>query len=146
MAFETLYRSQYLPMVRLAFLLLGSNAVAEEVVQEAFVRVRNAVERAANPAAYLRTAVVNGCRNQQRHANVERRHQPVLLAQASLDQPDHLADALAQLPGRQRAVIVLRYYEGLTEAEIAAVLGCRKGTVKSATSRGLAQLRKVIER
>jgi hypothetical protein len=99
-AFVELYRSRYLPMVRLAFLLLGSNAVAEEVVQEAFVRVRNAVDRVDNPAAYLslRVAVVNACRNEQRHANVERRHRPAIVPLASLDQPDHLADALSKTP------------------------------------------------
>jgi RNA polymerase sigma-70 factor (sigma-E family) len=144
--FVALYRTSYVAMVRLAYLLTGSNATAEEVVQEAFVRIRHAVDRVDNPGAYLRTSVVNGCHNQRRRSEVERRYQPVLAGVASPGDPDHLMDALATLPDRQRAVLVLRYYAGFNEAEIAELLGCRPGTVKSATSRGLAHLRKVIER
>jgi RNA polymerase sigma factor (sigma-70 family) len=59
---------------------------------------------------------------------------------------DELRDALASLPMRQRAVLVLRFYEDMSEADIAATLGCRPGTVKSLSSRGLAALRQVIER
>ena len=144
-AFIDLYRTRYLPMVRLAFLLTGSNPLAEEVVQDAFVRVRGALERVDNPAAYLRTTVVNGCANLRRRQAVERRHlfHPIVGAEA---EGDHLLDALARLPERQRAVLVLRYYEGMSEREIATALACRPGTVKSTAARALAELRKVIER
>jgi DNA-directed RNA polymerase specialized sigma24 family protein len=131
-------------MVRLAFLLSGSQAEAEEIVQEAFVRVRNRIERADNPSAYLRAAVVNGCRNRYRRLMVERRH-PAPAAGPVHDQVDELRDALAALGPRQRSVIVLRYYAGLSEAEIAQALGCRPGTVKSLCHRGLAELRRVLE-
>ena len=140
----SLYRARYTDMVRLAYLLTGSSAEAEEIVQEAFVRIRNRVERIDNPSAYLRSAVVNGCRNRYRRALVERRHaQPA--ERASYDRVDELSDALAMLTPRQRAVIVLRFYAGMTEREIAETLRCRPGTVKSLCHRGLAELRQVIE-
>lgn len=140
-----LYRARYLPMVRLAYLLTGSNERAEEIVQEAFIRVRHRSE-VENLGSYLRAAVVNRCRDHHRHVGVERRV-AIRLArdEAVTDQIDDLRDALAGLPPRQRAVIVLRYYEGLSEAEIAELLGCRPGTVKSLAHRGLAALREVLE-
>jgi RNA polymerase sigma-70 factor (sigma-E family) len=140
----SLYRTRYADMVRLAFLLTGSSAEAEEIVQDAFVRIRKRIDRVDNPSAYLRAAVVNGCRNRYRRTLVERRH-AVPTDRASYDRVDELRDALAALPARQRAVIVLRFYAGLTEAEIARSLGCRPGTVKSLCHRGLAELRRVIE-
>ncbi len=146
-SFEHLYRTQYTPMVRLAFLLVGSSEVAEELVQEAFVRIRGAVAEAASPVAYLRQAVVNACRNHHRHRAVERRSEARLVVTAvSEPELDHLADALRRLPDRQRAVLVLRYYLGCSEAEIADALGCRPGTVKSLASRGLGALREVLDR
>jgi RNA polymerase sigma factor (sigma-70 family) len=144
-SFERLYREQYAPMVRLAFLLVGSAEVAEELVQDTFVRVRDPIEQVDSPAAYLRRAVVNACRNHHRHRAVERRTAPRLASAASVEpELDHLADALGRLPARQRAVLVLRYYVGCTEQEIAGALGCRPGTVKSLASRGLAALRAVM--
>jgi RNA polymerase sigma factor (sigma-70 family) len=77
--------------------------------------------------------------------SVERRHHQSERVPELFDSPDLLADALAKLPARQRAALVLRYYDGLSEAEIAMALGCRPGTVKSTTSRALAKLRNVIE-
>lgn len=144
-SFVQLYRTQYEPMVRLAYLLTGANTVAEDVVQEAFVRTRGRLGQVDHPVAYLRAAVVNGCRNQGRRAALERRKRPDPPAHAFEAEVDELGDALARLPLRQRAVIVLRFYADLSEADIAAALGCRPGTVKSLASRGLAQLRKVVE-
>lgn len=140
----SLYRTRYDDMVRLAFLLTGSSAEAEEIVQDAFVRIRGRIARADNPSAYLRTAVVNGCRNHYRRIMVERRHAPQAET-ASHDRVDEMSDALATLSTRQRSVIVLRFYAGMTEAEIAQVLRCRPGTVKSLAHRGLAELRRIIE-
>ncbi len=140
----SLYRARYTDMVRLAYLMTGSSAEAEEIVQDAFVRVRNRIERVANPSAYLRTAVINGCRNRYRRILVERRHaerpEP-----AAYDRVDELSDALVTLSTRQRTVIVLRFYAGMTESEIAGALGCRPGTVKSLCHRGLAELRRTIQ-
>ena len=141
-----LYRTHYLRMVRLAFLLTGSNAHAEEIVQEAFIRLRTRAGL-ADPAAYLRAVVVNGCRDHLRRRGIHDRAALRLVRdEAVVDQVDELGDALERLPGRQRAVLVLRYYEGMTEAEIASLLGCRPGTVKSLAHRGLAQLRGTLER
>ncbi|HEY2430522.1 MAG TPA: SigE family RNA polymerase sigma factor [Acidimicrobiales bacterium] len=145
-AFTALYRQQYAPMVRLAFLLVGTDSVAEELVQDAFLRVRDPIEAVDRPVAYLRRAVVNACRNHHRHQAVERRGAARLAGGDSAEpELDHLADALARLPDRQRAVLVLRYYLGCSEVEIADALGCRPGTVKSLASRGLAALREVLE-
>jgi len=140
----SLYRTRYDDMVRLAFLLTGSSAEAEEIVQEAFVKIRNRIDRVDNPSAYLRTTVVNGCRNRYRRILVERRHaEPA--ERASYDRVDELNDALTALAIRQRTVIVLRFYAQMSEAEIAQVLGCRPGTVKSLCHRGLCELRRVIQ-
>lgn len=147
-SFVELYRAQYAPMVRLAYLLTGSNALAEEVVQEAFVRVRGHLAEVNGPVGYLRTTVVNGCKNLHRRSAVERRYldsgRRDLVAEAVADATDELADALGALPYRQRAVVVLRYYLDLSEAEIAEVLGCRPGTVKSLAHRALAELRRSL--
>lgn len=140
-----LYRTQYKPMVRLAYLLTGSNALSEEVVQDAFIKVRGHLGHVDAPVAYLRTTVINCSNNHHRHVAVERRLAPLAATpEAVEDSLDELSDALATLPERQRTVLVLRYYQDLTEAEIAKALGCRPGTVKSLAHRGLASLRKVI--
>ena len=140
-----LHRDRYAAMVRLAGLLTGSTPTAEEVVQDAFVKVIERWDRIEHPSAYLRAAVVNGCAGHRRHREVVRRHTtpPVLTI---VDAEGFvLRDAIHRLPTRQRAVLVLRFYEDLPEAEIASLLHCRVGTVKSALHRGLAQLRRVVE-
>lgn len=144
-SFVALYRSQYEPMVRLAYLMLGSRNVAEEVVQEAFVRVRSHLDRVEGPVGYLRVAVVNACRNQRRRASLERRISAQRVEEPTTPGFDELGDALAKLPHRQRAVLVMRYYLGMSEEEIADTLGCRRGTVKSSAHRGLLSLRGVLE-
>ena len=141
---EVLFRSSYVQMVRLATFLVGRSEVAEELVQDAFVRVAPKLSYVEAPAAYLRVAVVNACRSWQRKQGRERSALSVLAGdrdQAVSDRPCELGDALARLRERQRAAIVLRYWEDLPEVEIAALLGCRPGTVKSLLSRGLAALR-----
>ena len=141
-----LYRARYLPMVRLAFLLTGSNELAEEIVQDAFIRLRDRAG-VAELSSYLRATVVNACRDHHRRTGAQTRALVRLApVESAVDAVDELHDALARLPERQRAVIVLRYYEGLSEAEIAGLLGCRPGTVKSLAHRGLATLRGVVER
>lgn len=144
LGFDDLFAQRYAPMVRLATLLVGNPAVAEELVQDAFVRVHRKWDGVEYPAAYLRTAVVNTCRNNRRRARLERTHATASPPAVAPPQ-EPLLDALATLSERQRVAIVLRYYEDLSEAEIAAALGCRPGTVKSLLHRGLAQLREVIE-
>lgn len=144
-SFEHLYQERFFPLVKLATLLTGSAAVAEEIVQDAFLRSRKALDVADNPAAYLRVAVVNGCRSFHRR-NVLAAHRPVDTLGGSLEPELHeLADVLSMLSNRQRTVLVLRYYLDLSEAEIANVLGCRLGTVKSLAHRGLRHLREMLE-
>jgi RNA polymerase sigma-70 factor (sigma-E family) len=145
--FDALYRSEYPSLVRLAALLTGSGAIAEEIVQDAFVRSRSALDGAERPAAYLRTAVVNGCRTMHRRRALALRRVPRAAGLAEAAEPElhELADVLGLLPERQRAVLILRYYADLSEAEIADVLGCRPGTVKSLAHRGLERLRTLIQ-
>ena len=145
-SFVELYEDQFTAMVRLAVALTGSDAGAEDLVQDAFVRVHGRWERVETPTAYLRRTVVNACRSAARRARRERTARTLELASVDVLEADELFDALATLPYRQRAALVLQYYEGLSHSEIAAVLGCRVGTVASLVHRGLAQLRRVIDR
>ena len=146
LSFVELYGAQYGPMVRLAHLLTGSDSVAEELVQDAFVRVHGRWDQIDDPGPYLRTAVVNACRSHHRRRVLERTRRPQPAVEAAAPPHDEVWDALARLSYRQRAVLVLKFYEDMAERDIAAALGCRPGTVKSLTSRALEELRKVIER
>lgn len=147
-ALEQVFRDRWEEMVRLARLLTASAAGAEDLVQDVFVRIAARPERLAgvqSPAAYVRAAVVNACRSEQRHQMVVRRHQP---RPPEPEMPGYLgdfSDALAVLPERQRAAIVLRHHCDLGDDEIAELLGCRRSTVRSLVKRGLASLREVIE-
>jgi len=137
----SLYLREREAMVRLARLLTGSMVVAEEIVQEAFLKMHKQGTPPENPAGYLRTTVANVSRSHLRRLHVERR-QPAP-DRVSFDDPviDETWAAVCRLPFRQRAVLALRFYEDLPEAEIARLLGCRLGTVKSSLHRGLAKLR-----
>jgi len=144
-AFVALYRERYELMVRLAYLLTGRQAIAEELVQDAFVSVHRSWERATNPAAYLRTAVVNACRSWGRRQTLEALRKPAPPDPSALV-ADEMWDVLLTLPPRQRAAIVLRFYEDLPDEEIAVLLGCKVATVRTAVFRGLEKLRKEVER
>ena len=140
-----LYRREYAPMVRLAHLITGSNEVAEDVVQEAFVRMYRNWHRADRPGAYLRTIVVNGCNTWHRRRRMERERLPEAVAEGVDPEARELLDALARLGLRQRAALVLRFYADMSEADVAQALGCRPGTVKSLVHRGLRQMEGMIE-
>lgn len=143
--FDAWYAASRPEMVRLAFFLTGSQGVAEEVVQDAFVKVLQRWGRLDEPSAYLRTCVVNRTRSWHRRRVVALRRGPkVASADVHDDRIDSLRDSLAALPRRRREVIVLRYYGQLSVPEIAAALGCGEGTVKSSLHRGLAQLKEVL--
>lgn len=148
---DDLYRSHRMQMVRMAILLVDDMASAEDVVQEAFaglyrnwggLRDRNAA------IGYLRTAVVNGSRSMLRRRRTARAYVPPDPGTArsaeslALLSTEHQAvvNALGDLAPRQREVLVLRYYGGLSEAEIAEATGLSKGTVKSTASRAVAKL------
>ena len=143
-SFEALYAEEVDAMARLAFLMVGSNEQAEELVHDAFARLYERWDKVDNPGGYLRTCVVNGCKDRLRRRSTERRHPPTTPG-PSEDEVDHLADVLATLPVKQRAAVVLRYYEDRSDADIADLLGVRPGTVKSLLHRGLARLRQELE-
>ena len=136
-------------LLRFGVVLTGSRHRADDVVQTALVKTMRrwrAIEH-DQPVAYVRRAMVNAHLSGWRRT----RHETELpesfdLASrgddtAAYDDQDQLARALAVLPPRQRAVIVLRYYAGFSEAEIAETLGCATGTVKSQASKALHRLR-----
>jgi RNA polymerase sigma factor (sigma-70 family) len=144
-ALAALYRSHRTPMVRLAHLLTGSNAAAQDLVQDAFVKVGPRLGGLDNPGGYLRRTVVNECRMWLRHGAVVQRHSGAERPRVHLPpELDEMWDALAKIPDRQRIALVCRYYEDLTVDEIAGVLDCRPGTVKSLIHRGLGSLKDVI--
>jgi RNA polymerase sigma-70 factor (sigma-E family) len=152
-ALSTAYEHHYAQLVRLCGLLSGSREVAEDIVQTVFVRAasRIAVLPAEEVRPYLRTAVANEWRNHRRRMALDRRVRPRLIAggreSPSVDQDhDDLWRALFRLPPKQRACLVLRYYEDLSEKQAADVLGVSIGTVKSQTSRALSKMRKELER
>ena len=141
---DALYRDHWARMVRLAHLVTGSNEIAQEVVQDAFVDLHAKWDRVRDPAAYLRRIVVNGCRARQRRRAVELRHLPDPPPPALPPEIDETWTALARIPARRRAALVLRYYEDLSIDEIAAALDCRPGTAKSLIHRGLRSLEEVL--
>lgn len=151
-----LYSAHYAGLVRLATMLLHDQGRAEEIVQDAFVDVHGRWARLREPdkaVAYLRRAVVNRCRSELRHRKVVARHEPDspgddasaeshVLARAQRAQ---VLAALDALSGRQREVLILRYYLDLSESDIAATLRISRGAVKSHSSRGIAALRTTWE-
>jgi RNA polymerase sigma-70 factor (sigma-E family) len=142
--FEAFCRQSYEPMVRLAFLLTSSKETAEDLVQDVLARTQPRWEKVADPAAYVRRAVVNACNSHHRRRFRERAH-PQRPPEPARMVADELFDVLAELPSRMRSALVLRYYQDLPENEIAELLGCAPGTVRSLIHRGLARLRLVIE-
>ena len=149
-----LYERHASDAVRLAYLLTGDRSLAEDLVQEAFVRMFGRFRDLRSPEAfpwYLRRTVVNLANSHFRHAKVERTYVerqgrlPDEWAQ-EIGSRQEMWEQLRRLPERQRAAIVLRFYEDLTEAQTAEVLGCRLGTVKSLVSRGLEALRTDVGR
>lgn len=147
--FTDFYRDAYPGAVRLAWLLTHDHSAAEDVVQDAFVRLRPRLSSIEHRAAYLRSAIVNGCRDRARsrgRADAGWRRLRVVTEISSTDRPSELLDAIAHLPYRQRAVLILRYWADLPEGEIAEIVGVRPATVRSITSRALDRLRKEVPR
>ena len=150
-ALERLYAGHYTGLVRLGVLLLRDQPLAEDVVQDAFVELHRRWARVDpdRAPAYLRQTVVNRSRSALRHRAVVDRHRheppphgaPADAALLTGERRVAVLDALADLPTRQREVVVLRYYLDLSEAEIATTLGISRGAVKSHASRAAAALR-----
>lgn len=154
----TLFREHHAALVQLAMLLVRDQPTAEDVVQDVFARLHARGGTAGgqgNPESYIRAAVLNGCRSILRRRALAQRlaairgSKPEVVRSAeheaivAEDRREVLA-ALAALPARRREVLVLRYFLGLSEAEIAEVLGISAGTVKSTAARGLAALARAL--
>ena len=146
--FDRFVAEQADALLRYGYVLAGNPHDAADLLQETLLRVRRAwsrVRRKDNPNSYARTTMA------RLHISIWRRHRREHLTGEPPERADHevfplekqqgLWEELAGLPRRQRAVLVLRYYEQLTDAEIAQVLGISSGTVRSQASRGLGKLR-----
>lgn len=146
LTFAGFYRTENERQVRRAALLLGDEAAANDVVHDAFVALYSRWDSVADPGPYLHRMVLNACRDRGRRAERWRRLLPRLAAEQIVTGSDEILwDVIAALPFNQRAVVVLRFYEALTEAEIAAVLGCRPGSVGPWLHRALATMRKALQ-
>jgi RNA polymerase sigma-70 factor (sigma-E family) len=151
-----LYTAHWHYLVRLAVLLVDDLPSAEDVVQDAFVALHRRSAELRDPDAalgYLRTSVVNQSRSVLRRRYTARKHLKVAEPEASaaadhdvLLRDEHRAAlrAVKALPRHQREVLILRYWSGLSEREIAEALGISAGSVKSAASRGMAALHKTL--
>jgi RNA polymerase sigma-70 factor (sigma-E family) len=153
-----LFDEHYKGLCRLAGLLLGDSAAAEEVVQEAFLRTFSSWWRVRHPERaqwYVRTCVVNLCRSKLRRRGTEERGNRVTWSdedrKSGIDATDlsdeaaMLVEHVRNLPPRQRDAVILRYYEDLPEVEIARILGCAVGTIKSQLSKARATLAIAID-
>jgi RNA polymerase sigma factor (sigma-70 family) len=139
--FDTFFRATYPRMVRLATMMVGSISAAEDLTQDAYTKLYARFAKVDDPHAYLRTAVVNGCRGSFRKRVISDRFLPLLATDAATTDHDPLLSILDRLPARQKAAIILKFCDRCSGAEIAQTLGCRPGTVKSLLSRGLDTLR-----
>jgi DNA-directed RNA polymerase specialized sigma24 family protein len=146
--FDAVYADARERVVRTAFLIVGSRAVAEELAQEAFLRLYQRFAEVENPGGFLRTAVVRLCLSWRRRETLEASRYAVLGEPGPTGAPeiDGAWEALGALPPERRAALVLRFYEGLDHAEIAALMGCRVSTARTRVHRGLADLRRELER
>jgi RNA polymerase sigma-70 factor (sigma-E family) len=149
--FAQFVREQTATLLRSAYLLTGNATAAEDLVQDTFARLFpkwDRVQSADVPMAYVRRSMVNGFLNQRRRP--ASRELVVDEVPERIDGRDIGVEVtnrdlvwrlLATLPDRQRAALVMRFFDDLADEEIAGSLGCRLGTVRSLISRGLAALR-----
>ena len=153
-AVTDLFREHHLELVRLALVMVGDLATAEDVVQDAFERLHRGWHGLRQPSsglAYVRSSVLNGCRSVHRRAAVARKHVPQLaepdadsVDTAAADDRGEMTAALRSLPRRQREVLVLRYNVDLDVAEIAETLRISPSAVRSTNTRGLAALARAL--
>jgi RNA polymerase sigma factor (sigma-70 family) len=142
--FEILFEAERAPMVRVAYLITRSTAAAEDVVDDAFLRVLQRWQRLSSPGGYLRTIVVRSAMRSKRR----RRREEVDVATLRTVPThvdfgvDEMWDALGRLPVKQRAALVLRYYSDYSHEQIAGALHCTVATARSLTHRGITALRK----
>ncbi|HEX4221962.1 MAG TPA: SigE family RNA polymerase sigma factor [Pseudonocardiaceae bacterium] len=153
--FREFVRNRGTPLHQSAYLLCGDWHLADDVVQDTLIKAYQhwkRVREADSPEAYVRRIMINEVRGRWR-----RRDRSIPVAEFT-DEPsvadatedvlrrDGLRQALLTLPLRQRATVVLRYLEGLSERETATALGCSEGTVKSQSSRALTSLKSFFNR
>jgi RNA polymerase sigma-70 factor (sigma-E family) len=151
---SALYDEHYETMVKLAAMYVDDRHSAEEVVQDAFVRLLrgNYPVQPGREAAYLRQAVLNGARSALRKRRVRRLHVPDRPASVAAaeeggmhrSERDRILEAVRRLPHKQASVVILRYYLDLSEADIADTLGMARGSVKSHAHRALKKLQKSL--
>src|ERR1700733_15495 len=140
-------------LLRTAVLLAGGREAGEDLLQTAVERLLRHWSRFdGDPEGYLRRTLCNLAIDGKRRAGRWRQKERLLRVDVrqvdpagDVDLRDALGRLLLRLPARQRAALVLRYWEQLTDAEAAAVLGCAEGTVRSAVSRGLTRMRELAE-
>jgi RNA polymerase sigma-70 factor (sigma-E family) len=150
-----LFAAHQTTIYRFVSVLCGDDRLAEEITAEVFARVLPKWRRGVidDPLPYLRRAAVNELRSRWRRRAHERRVARVQTSQRTIppsgervELREPLLAALSQLPPRQRAVVVLRYCEDMSEADVATTLAMAPGTVKSQASRGLARLRQLVDK
>lgn len=146
--FRAFFEAEFRPLRRVAFLLTGDWAEAEDLAQDAMVRTYRAwrhIRERERPHVYARSVLVNRRRSLLRRSRVARKHEELFRSQGwspTLSEDGVvLWEAIRSLPGRQRAAVVLRFYEDLPEAEVALILDMPIGTVKSQVHRAIARLR-----
>jgi RNA polymerase sigma-70 factor (sigma-E family) len=148
-ALRTAFELHSPALLRLCVLLLGRREGAEDLMQESFVRLAPKVS-ALDPEIvwpYLRRIAVNLANDRFRRLALDlrvRRTATIQIESPDLGVAHEMWEAVRRLPTRQRACVVLRYYEDMTERQIAETLGCSPGTVKSSTSRAMDRLRKEL--
>jgi len=144
--FSRFYADELAGQVRSATLIVGSQPLAQDLVHDVFVTIFERWSDIDEPGPFLQRSVVNACRDalrRQRTATQFLRRQHRFDTSTEPDVP--LFDALATLPFNHRAAVVLRYYAGLTEAEIAERLDCRRGSVGPWIRRGLDRLNNELD-
>jgi RNA polymerase sigma-70 factor (sigma-E family) len=148
--FSEFMHGRWLQLLRLGYVLTGDRGLAEDLAQTALARAYASwpqIRRAGNPDAYVRRVMVNANHSRFRKRRVAEQltatvpEPPPVEAAGGSDDRVTLMAALMSLPVRQRSVVVLRFWLDMTEAQVAAALGCSVGTVKTQASRALAKLR-----
>jgi RNA polymerase sigma factor (sigma-70 family) len=142
---EGLYRTYWSELVRFGTLMVGSRPVAEDVTQDAFIRLSRISTLPDNPRAYLRRAVMNGIIDYRRRRDTESRFVWDSDLTSHMPEIPEMIPHLQRLPERQRDALVLRFYLDITLKEIAEFMDCTLSTAKSYVHRGLATLKKVVE-
>ena len=150
-----LYQAHAVGLIRLAVVMLGDRAAAEDVVQDAFLGLYRhwaGLDDPANALVYVRSAVLNRCRNALRQRGRDARPLAAAMASESAEaavlvseEHQRVLTAIRALPDRQREALVLRFYLDMSEEETARAMGISRGTVKSATSRAVAALGRMLK-